>query len=271
MIHRLRTIGLGLLGGFGLATVAPADVLHLATGGRVEGVVIRESATSITIDVGMGQLSLPRSSVLRVERKESALSEYRARLAAIRPGDVSAYADLARFASERGLRSESRLMWARVLSLDPRNVEAHLALGHVLIAGEYVDEDEAYRARGFVYLDGRWVTPAEQASLLWEREQRAAYDRRVDEARRTAREAEDRARRVEAEAARARAAASSASLPVWGYGSPVLVGSPFWGGYTAGCASSACTTVPQIWAPRPAAPAPTPVQRTPPLRPSSLR
>lgn len=270
MKHRFRTIGLSLAGA-ALASAASGDVLHLKTGGRVEGVLTRETASSITIDVGMGQLSVPRSSVLRIERKDSALSEYRTRLAAIPPGDVAACSNLARFAAENGLRSESRLMWARVLSLDPRNMEAHLALGHVLVAGEYVDEDEAYRARGFVFFEGRWMTPAEQASLLRQREQRAEDDRQVVEARRRVREAEDRARRAEAEAERSRAAAQSASAPLWGYGSPFVVGSPHWGGHGGGCVPGpGCTTIPSE-PPRPPAPAPTPVQHTPSLRPSSLR
>ncbi|MEO8499429.1 MAG: hypothetical protein ABI565_00840 [Vicinamibacteria bacterium] len=271
MNHRFQAIGLGLLGLAALASAARADVLHLTSGGRLEGVLTRETATSVTIDVGMGQLSVPRSSVIRIERKGSALSEYRSRLAAVQPGDVSAYADLARFATENGLRSEARLMWARVVSLDPRNVEAHIFLGHVLVDGNYVDEGEANRARGLVSFDGRWMTPAEQYSLLRERERRADDDRRVEEARRSAREADDRARRAEAEAARARAAATNPSLPVWGYGSSILVGSPHWGGYTAGCIGVACTTVPQIWTPRPAPVMPQTPQPPPRLRPSSIR
>ena len=130
-------------------------MIHLRTGGRLEGVLTAETATNVTIDVGMGRVSVSRASVSRIEHKESALSAYRARLAAISPGDVAAFADLARFAVLQGLRSESRTMWARVASLDPTNVEAHLALGHVLVGGAFVDEDEAYRSRGFVFFEGR--------------------------------------------------------------------------------------------------------------------
>jgi len=272
MIHRFRilNIALGLLL---LAGESSADVLHLKRGGRIDGIIVAESPSQITIDVGMGRVSLPRTSVSRVERKEGALSEYRQRLAAISPGDVGAYADLARFAAEHGLNTESRALWARVVSLDPRNVEGHLALGHVLVGGSYVDEAEAYRARGYVSFEGRWMTPAEQASLLRLREQRAADERRVEEARRAARDAEDRARRAEAEAARARAeAGTSRAYPVWGYGGPVLVSSPHFGGYTAGCRGPACSVVPQIWPSSPASrPVVTTVPPARPLRPSSLR
>ncbi len=256
-----------------LASSANADVLYLLGGGHLEGVIVRETATSVTVDVGMGQVSLPRSRVAKIERKESPLSTYRSRLEAIVPGDAEAYALLARFASQNGLRTQSRQIWARVLAIDPTNVEAHLALEHVLLGGRYVDEEEAYRANGFVYFDGRWMSQAEQSSLLREGEQRRADDRRVEEARRTAREAEDRARRAEEEAMRARAAADTTAYPFWGYGygSGLVIGSPYWGGYSAGCVGVACSHPPMIRPlphPRPAVPPWPPVV---PVRPASWR
>jgi hypothetical protein len=274
VIHRSNVLRVGVLALAALAgaVASRADVLHLRTGGRLEGVLVNKTPSTLTIDIGMGQISVPRSAVVRIEEKQSALAEYRNRLATIDPGDVRAWVELARFAGNSGLRSEARLMWARVVSLDPRNVEGHLALGHVLVASNWVDEAEMYRANGFVYYEGRWMTPAEQSYLLREREQRAWDDRRSAEARREARDAEDRARRAEAEAARARAAASSSSgYPVWGYGAPVIVGSPHWGGYTAGCSGASCNSVPQIWTPRPAAPSATPIPQAPPVQPSGLR
>lgn len=259
-----------------LASAANADVLRLSGGGRLEGVIVRETATNVTVDVGMGQVSLPRSRVATIERRESPLSTYRNRLDAINPGDAPAYALLAKFASQNGLRTQSRQMWARVLAIDPTNVEAHLALEHVLLGGRYVDEEEAYRANGFVYFDGRWMTQAEQSSLLREGEQRRAEDRRAEEARRTAREEEDRARRAENEAMRARAAADTSAYPFWGhgygYGSGVLIGSPYWGGgYSAGCVGAACSHPPMIRPVPPNRPVVTPLPAAVPVRPASWR
>ena len=277
MNHRLRTLWLGL-GVFVLSGVtADADVLHLKTGGRLEGVLVAETPALLTIDVGVGRLSVPRASVSRIERKESALSQYRTRLAAMAPGDVTALADLARFAAANGLRSESRLMWTRVVALDPRHVEAHRGLGDVLVNGRFVDEDEANRANGLVQFEGRWVTPVEQASLLREREQRTASEMELREARRSAREAEDRARRAEyeAERARAEARASQSALPTWGYGTTTIFGGRHWGdryggGYGGGCLTVESCNVAPMWPQRPPPPVPTPLPRTPPLRPSSI-
>jgi hypothetical protein len=276
MSHRFRTFCVGLAAVTLLSAVSSADVLHLRNGGRLEGVLVKETASSLTLDVGMGRLSVPRSSVLRIERKESALSEYRSRLASIQAGDVAGYASLARFAGENGLRNETRLMWSRVLSLEPGNVEAHLALGHVLVGGIYMEEAEANRAQGLVQFEGRWMTPAEQAYLLREREMRIAADQRASDRRQAVREEEDRERRAEAAAERARAAATyTTGLPVWGYGgATVLVGSPGWGGYTAGCRGASCYVVPPMYGGRPStppAPAPRPVPQSPTLHPSSVR
>jgi len=273
MSHRFRTFCVGLAAIALLSAVSNADVLHLKNGGRLEGVLVKETASRLTLDVGMGQLSVPKSSVLRIERKDGALAEYRARLASVQGGDAAGYANLARFAAENGLRGESRLMWSRVLSLEPGNVEAHLALGHVLAGGVYVEEAEANRAQGLVQFEGRWMTPAEQAYLLREREMRVAADQRASERRQAVREEEDRERRAEAAAERARAAATYATgLPVWGYGgSTIIVGSPGWGGYTSGCAGSSCYVVPPMYGGRPSTPAPRPVPQAPLLRPSSVR
>ena len=217
---------------------------------------------------------------------------------------------LARFASENGLRNETRLMWARVVSLDPRNVEAHLALGHVLLGGNYVDEAEANRAQGLVYFDGRWMTPAEQAFLLREREQRSDDERRASDRRQAAREEEDRERRAEAAAERARAAeTNTVGLPVWGYGGVPWVGyAPGYGGrnggshrggygggysagyvggcvgpgcaeaygggargYVEGCVGPGCASAGGGSQPRPPVPVATPMPRPVPNRPSSWR
>lgn len=275
MVPRIRTLWSVLLVAVLFGGTAAADVLHLKKGGRLEGVLVGETSTALTIDLGMGRITLPRSAVYRVERKESALSEYRTRLGAIKPGDVNAFVELARYAASNDLRSEARLMWARVVSLDPTNVEGHLYLGHVLVAGRYMAEDEAQRAQGMVRFDGRWMTPGEQDSILRERDRRASDDR-LDEARRAARDAEDRARRAEREVERARADAAANSPGAWGYGSSVVIGSPYGygggygGGYGAGCGGYPCTSVPQH--PRHPRPAPvaTPYPQVKPLRPSSI-
>jgi hypothetical protein len=70
VIHRrsgaLR-VGLGVLVALTSAIGSTADVLHLKTGGRLEGVLIQKTPATVTIDMGMGQVSVPRSAVVRIE------------------------------------------------------------------------------------------------------------------------------------------------------------------------------------------------------------
>lgn len=248
---------------------ARADVLHLSGGGRLEGILIEESPARVTLEVSTGRVTLPRATVVRIERTESALATFRARLATLPSGDLEALVDLARFASAHGLSSEARDAWTSVLTLDPANAEGHRALGHVVFAGSWMERDEAFRAQGLVSFEGRWMTPAEQESLLRDRERRGDDDRRVAEARRATREAEERARRAEAEAERARseAARATANSP-WGYGGRVLVAGPVWAGGGSGCLRLPCDHE----ASKPA-PSPTPAPRPAPpsVRPSSIR
>ena len=251
-----------------MASIASADVLHLKRGGRLEGVLISEEGASVTIDVGMGRVSLPRTSILRIERSTSALEEFRARLGRIPSGDVRAYVALARFASDAALRNEARIAWTRVAEIDPSNPEAHRGLGHVWLGGRYVDEEESYRERGYIRFEGRWMTRAEQEAVLREREDVRLNDRRLEEARRAARDAEDRARRAEAEAARARSEAARGDQH---YGAPLIVGGPYWGGYGGGCYGASCTTAPPTYIPPAPPPGPTPIPRAAPVRPSSIR
>jgi hypothetical protein len=106
---------------------------------------------------------------------------------------------------------------------------------------------------------------------------RADEERQEREARRAVREEEDRERRAEAAAERARERAHAdehlgGGYPVWGYGgNTILVGSPGWGGYTAGCSGISCYVVPPMYVQRPQPPAAVQLPRAAPVRPGSIR
>ena len=96
--------------------------------------------------------------------------------------------------------------------------------------GTWLAEDEAYRARGYVMYEGRWVSQAEHEALVRERFADEAAEQQRYEAGLRAREAEARAREAEARAREAEAAASPSGddggIPFYiaygggGYGSP---------------------------------------------------
>ena len=209
-----------------LATPAVADEIVLRGGGRVSGVIVQRTAETITVETAPGLLTLSMKRVEKIVDGHSAVEEFQNRASRLAPGDVNGWAALARWAADHDLVTHSREAWQRVLAVDPRHPEANAALSRVQLGSEWVSESEAYRARGYVEYEGRWVTPAEHEALLQQEatEQAARFQNREAEAR--VREAEARAREAEAHAREAESAGSAADegIPLWwgmGGGAPV--------------------------------------------------
>jgi hypothetical protein len=212
----LALAGAGLLAG----TSAPCDEVLLRGGGRVSGVVVEQSARAVVIETGPGRVTLPMSRVLKVVESRSALAEFQERASALAANDVAGWTALARWAGDRELVTSSRSAWQRVLALDPQHPEANAALGRVSVDGTWMPADEAYRARGLVEYEGRWMTPAEHEAALRERALDQAAELQAREADARIREAEARAREAEARAAEAESSAESSQggIPLLPYG-----------------------------------------------------
>ena len=206
--------------GLSVAT-ASSDEILLRGGGRVSGVVVERTRDAIVVEAGPGRVTLSMALVEKVVEGRSTLEAYHERAGALEPGDVEGWADLARWAAERELLTQSREAWQRVLAADPSRPEANAALGRVEVDGTWMGEAEAYRARGYVSFEGRWVTPAEHEALVRERAEEEASARETREAGLRVREAEARAREAEARAREAEAAAQpvDGGIPYgWGWG-----------------------------------------------------
>lgn len=207
---------------------ATADEVFLKGGGRLQGVVVERTQKAIVVETGPGRVTFPTSVVERVVEGRSPLEVYRERAAELALDDAAGWASLARWADERDLPTQSREAWAQSLRGNPSSPEANEALGRVQLNGTWVAEDEAFRARGYVPYDGRWVTPAEHEALLRERAAQDASERERREAQLRVREAEARAQEAMALAASANAGSADQGLPLWG-GSGYAGG--YWGGY----------------------------------------
>jgi len=200
-------------------TVTHADEVFLKGGGRLSGRVLSRTATSVEVEVGPGTITVPMSSVIRIEERRSVLHDYHERADGLRADDRDGWLRLAKWSSSQGLNTQARQAYTRLLALDPDQADANLALGRMRLDGRWVTEEESYRARGFLAFEGQWVTPAEQESMLRQRDASRQAELARLEAEWRAREAEARAREAEAAAAR-----SAASVPlgwgVWGWGQP---------------------------------------------------
>ena len=218
-LSRRAAIGL-VTAGLAAAPVSSDEVL-LRSGGRVSGVIVERTHKAIVIETGPGRVTLSMALVEKVVEGRSALEAYHERAEALAPGDVEGWAALARWAAERDLLTQSHETWQRVLAADPSFREANVALGRVEMDGTWMGEAEAYRARGYVSFEGRWVTPAEHEVLMRERAAEEASERETREASLRVREAEARAREAEARAREAETAAQpvDGGIPYgWGWG-----------------------------------------------------
>jgi hypothetical protein len=196
-----RVLVMAMAGALG-ASAAGADVVILKGGGRIEGEIVEQRADSVVIDVSAGRVTLPRTRIERMVVGRSALAEYRARAARLAAGDLAGWLALANWASENDLTTQSRSAYEHVLAVDPGNVAARQALGHVFAGGRWMTADESFRARGYVQFEGSWLRPEERQALRAERAAEEAQRRELMEADARVREAEARARAAEAEADR---------------------------------------------------------------------
>jgi hypothetical protein len=228
-----------------LSNRVQADDVILKGGGKVSGRILSRTATAVEVDIGAGTVTLPMTSVVRIEERRSSLDDYYERAEKLRADDREGWLELAKWASSQGLGSQARAAYERVLAVDPANAEANQGVGRVLLDGRWVTEEESYTARGYVRFEGEWVTAAEQDAIL----KRQAATEQAEWARL---DAEQRAREAQARAAEAEARAreAEAASVVVGAGFPM-----YWGGWGPG---------PSVWPTRPIAapgrPAPRPRQ-----------
>jgi hypothetical protein len=202
-----------------MALPVMADTVHLKGGGQIQGVILDQTEDAVTVDIGGGGTVTARmSSVVRIEKNRSPLEDFRERADAIPAGDAEAWRELARWATGNALNSQALRAYSEVVAILPDDEEANRALGRVWLDGRWVSEEESYRARGYVQYNGQWMTPAEQRRIQQDRAAEEEAERRANEARIAELEAEiadDRRRKEEEmEAVRNRNSVNWG----WGYG-----------------------------------------------------
>jgi hypothetical protein len=212
-----------------LPAAADADEVFLKSGGKLSGRIVSRSATTIEVDVGAGHVTVPASSVVRVEEGRSALQDYHDRASRLPADDVSGWLALGDWANGQGLSTQAREAYNRAKSASPNDPRANAALGNVQVDGRWLSEDESYRAKGFVKFEGDWITPAEHEAILRQRAAEDQQERARSQAAAQVREAEARAQEAEARAKEAEQKAQESQeqmdgLPLWyGWGAGPVV------------------------------------------------
>jgi ribosomal protein L32 len=176
---------------------ATADIVHLKSGGRVEGLATPVGEEEVVVETLAGETKLKASAVDRIDiDHEAPIEVYRAlEAAAAKKSEPGFYLDLAAWALEHRAtrfvepnvvtavafiageggaklaldladRFEKRLghhlqpLWQRLLQLDAGSERARRALGYRLHAGRWLTEEEFQASQGNVRFEGEWMTPA---------------------------------------------------------------------------------------------------------------
>ena len=172
------------------ATPLLGDELFLKGGGRVTGEIVKETEATWTVDIGAGNMTVQKSAVVRIERSDSPLQNYRAQAATLAPEDVEGWRELGRWAEGQGLTMQAREAFTNVKAILPDDPEANRVLGLILHDGHWVTEKESLTARGYVFFEGEWMAPAEAQAIVVHRQTREDADRQALDAQIAADEAE---------------------------------------------------------------------------------
>lgn len=161
------------IAGPGLAT---AHEVRTKAGKVLEGTVVSQDGDVVVIETTFdGRKEVPKADVASVDTSTPPLREQLAfRLDGAK--DLPALLAVLDWAKARGFKAELLDVWRKVLTVDPANVKAHKALGHVLVdkrwmtpeekaAADAAAQEAAMRAKGLVLHGGRWVTPQEKEAL----------------------------------------------------------------------------------------------------------
>ena len=141
-----------------------ADEFYLAGGGLISGTLLNDSEDprttyEVRTDSGL-LLHLTDKQVRRFVPTSEAERNYRTLLRHMRP-DAEGNWKMAQWCREQGLKEKREFHLHEVLRLDSDHREARLALGYTTLDGEWVQTDEWNRRHGYIYHQGKWMTPQE--------------------------------------------------------------------------------------------------------------
>lgn len=157
-----------------------ADVIHLNSGGRIEGIV-EDDGSSYKVTTTAGVTHIPKEKVLAVEKADCILTVYAKEAAKVAADDAEGHWRLSQLCIEGKWTAKARDEAKRVVELDPNHAEARKLLGFVLHEGVWMTTRERHVARGHVEYKGKWYS-AEAARRLQARDERRAFLRRAEDA-----------------------------------------------------------------------------------------
>jgi hypothetical protein len=125
-----------------------ADIVTLIDGTIVEGEVVGETPTDITLRIPTGKTTLKREEIQKIEHRKSAHALMREKMDLLAQSNAAEYAwlKLAAEAKKSGAQDESVEAYKHVLEMDAENVAANQALGRVKLNDHWVEKPESAKS-----------------------------------------------------------------------------------------------------------------------------
>lgn len=125
--------------------VALADLVHFKDGRKLEGEVTEEGG-KVKIKTRFGEYSFARSQISKIVSTKSDRQVYEEKRAAVGEEDALGHYALAMWCKLKGMEEEMKANLVTVIVVDPDHELAHKALGHRLVNGKWLTEEEAKAA-----------------------------------------------------------------------------------------------------------------------------
>lgn len=150
-MNTVRALALSLA----LASAASADELVLKNGSAFSGIV-REEGDRVVVEMDFGTMSFKKVDVRSISRGPDPRSEFETKAKAAT--DVKGMLELAAWAREKGLGTKSLELYRKILTVDADQPDARKALGYEKVGDLWLSGDDLMVARGFMKVNGRWLT-----------------------------------------------------------------------------------------------------------------
>lgn len=150
-----------------------ADIVHLNSGGRIEGIV-EDSGSAYTVTTTAGVTQIPKDRVAGIEKGDCVLTVYAKEAAKVKADDAEGHWRLAQMCLEGKWSAKAREEAKKVVEISPDHAEARALLGFILHEGVWMTPRQRHEALGHVEFKGKWYSE-EAARRLQAREERRLY------------------------------------------------------------------------------------------------
>lgn len=144
-----------------LLTTIEADVVILKNGGKLRGIVKKQTKNKVIITLPYGTLIVEKRLIKKIIRSITPLDIYNEKSSQLKNEDLEGHYNLALWCKENGLYIQHKKELEHIIRLDSTHEKARKALGYQYINGRWVSYEEAMKIKGYVEHKGKWITREE--------------------------------------------------------------------------------------------------------------